>query len=281
MQRPTPRSPPPKGPRPRQCHKNLQRHRHHENLQWHRYRVRLQRQRQRSASGEPPVALAPQALSAVPVAQSPLAETVPQPPPARPAPWAVQLGVSGDNCSTATWTSSSSSTVWRQARGRTNKGQRQRGGSPSRGYTLIQRGQDRDTLRHGLHSTTERSMATTICAMTSTVMQRLPGTNQVPSLARSLSPEDSTSPVMLTSWATPSFPFLTMPEFKYLNNSIHLITIINMHFLYKKYFRVHYWCGQSLPHIPLIEMEDQPPLKIKKVENTKATLDDDNSPNSV
>ena len=34
--------------------------------------------------------------------------------------------------------------------------------------------------------------------------------------------------------------------------------------------------------IPLIEMEDQPPLKnIKKVQNTKETLDTDNSPNSV
>ena len=34
--------------------------------------------------------------------------------------------------------------------------------------------------------------------------------------------------------------------------------------------------------IPLIEMEDQPPLKnIKKVQNTKETLDNDNSPNSV
>ena len=34
--------------------------------------------------------------------------------------------------------------------------------------------------------------------------------------------------------------------------------------------------------ITLIEMADQPPLKnIKKVKNTKTTLDDDNSPNSV
>ena len=34
--------------------------------------------------------------------------------------------------------------------------------------------------------------------------------------------------------------------------------------------------------IPLVKTEDQPSLKnIKKVKNTKVTLDDDNSPNSV